>query len=166
MSVTQITAEIFASLATQTQSLIDEIAGRDYASALASAQRLLGNINAGAATLAHEVGVNVQVLQERAQAAQQRLEEAKANLPNAPYPPEQKPPTGEESPEAPPETEEPPPDEIPPETEEVPPDEQLPPDQRAKLPTIDEINDEDEDALADHNDVDHPNYGKKHKGKK
>lgn len=107
MTALEIASEIFNALATQTQTLIDQLAARDYASATNTAYSLLGNINAGAATLRHEAGVAADDAKNELQA---RVAAAKEQLANRP--PLVPPPT-EELPEEPPPTEE----------EEVPPPE-------------------------------------------
>jgi hypothetical protein len=77
MSTTlEITADIFNALATQTQSLIDELSAHNYSEAMQTAHQLLGNISAGAATVRHEAAVDASALQEQAQAAAARLEQA------------------------------------------------------------------------------------------
>ncbi|MFY9838205.1 MAG: hypothetical protein WAK55_17395 [Xanthobacteraceae bacterium] len=53
----ELAGDIFGSLSTQSQQLIDELAARDYAAATSEAYNLQRNLNAGAATLRHEANV-------------------------------------------------------------------------------------------------------------
>ena len=81
----ELAAQIFAALATQTQTLIDQLNARDYAGATGTANSLLGNINAGAATMRHEAAVMAQAITEEAQAFVARvkdLEETRVRRPS------------------------------------------------------------------------------------
>ena len=84
----ELAAQIFAALATQTQTLIDQLNARDYAGATGTANSLLGNINAGAATMRHEAAVMAQAITEEAQAFVARVKDLEeTGRPDAPTDP-------------------------------------------------------------------------------